>query len=116
MTGHPALDDSNLQAPPRTRRGRLVRRIWLVFRFAPDAVEEEVAGALDVGFGFGVSVEVHDLPLGSLFADGAVGGPLGEAGGVGVAGAREVGPIGPHLVGQLAVFGTPDGLGAGVEG
>ena len=45
-----------------------------------------------------------------------VGGPVGEAGAVGVAGAGEVGPVAADLVGELAVFGTPDGLGAGVEG
>src|SRR5258705_716476 len=79
--------------------------------FSPDAVEEEVGVALGVRLGFGVGVEVHDLPLLRL-----VYRPVGEAGGVGVSGAGEVGPIGADLVGELAVFGTPDGLGAGVEG
>jgi hypothetical protein len=55
---------------------------------------------------------VHDLPV----AGSVVGGPLREAGAVGVAGAREVGPVGADLVGELAVFGTPDGFGARVEG
>ena len=45
-----------------------------------------------------------------------VGGPFGEAGTVGVAGAGEVGPVGADLVGEFTVFRTPDGLGAGVEG
>ena len=44
-----------------------------------------------------------------------VDGPVGEAGAVGVAGAGEVGPVGADLVGELAVFGTPCGFGAGVE-
>src|SRR6266851_5049914 len=88
----------------------------LIFGFAPELVEEEVACALGVGFGFGGGVEVHDLPLGSFFAGGVVGGPVGKAGAVGVAGAGEVGPVGADLFGELAVFGTPDGFGAGVEG
>ena len=74
-----------------------------VFWLAPDAVEEEVAVALGVGLGFGGGVEVHDLPV----ARRLVGGPVGEAGGVGVAGAGEVGPVLPHLVGEVAVFGAP---------
>jgi hypothetical protein len=53
---------------------------------------------------------MHDLPLLRL-----VDGPEGEVGAVGVAGAGEVGPVGADLVGELAVFGTPCGLGAGVE-
>src|SRR5580704_10350058 len=110
--------------PDATRDLAIVQAAWcgddwvgsraggLAFRLAPDAVEEEVAVALGVGFGFGVGVEVHDLPL----VCRVVGGPVGEAGAVGVAGAGEVGPVGADLVGELAVFGTPGGFGAGVEG
>jgi hypothetical protein len=55
---------------------------------------------------------VHDLPV----AWSVIGWPLREASAVGVADAREVGPVGADLVGELAVFGTPDGFGARVEG
>ena len=54
---------------------------------------------------------MHDLVLVGRRA----GGPVGQAGAVGVAGAGEVGPVLADLVGELAVFGAPDGLGAGVE-
>ena len=43
-------------------------------------------------------------------------GQSGRPVAVGVAGAGEVGPVGADLVGELAVFGTPGGFGAGVEG
>ena len=68
--------------PDATRDLAIVQAAWcgddwvgsraggLAFRLAPDAVEEEVAVALGVGFGFGGGVEVHDLPLVSIFAGG----------------------------------------------
>src|ERR1700733_7707529 len=87
-------------------------RWWSVLWFAPDLFEEEVTVALGVGFGGGGGVEVHELPLGG----GVVGGPDGKAGGVGVTGAGEVRPVGADEVGELAVFGAPGGLGAGVQG
>ena len=74
-------------------------------------LEEEVAGAEGVGPGFGGGIEVHDLPLG-----GAVGGPGGDFGTVGIAVAGEVGPVELHLFGEGAVFGADGGLLAGVEG
>ena len=83
-----------------------------LLRFGPDAVEEQVAGALGVGFGFGGGVEVHDLPV----VLGAIGRPDGEVGGVGVAVAGEVGPVLLDLGGEGAVFGTDGGSLAGVEG
>ena len=67
---------------------------------------------MGVGLGFGVGVEVHDLPV--VF--GAVGGPDGEVGGVGVAVAGEVGPVLLDFGRESAVFGTYGGLLAGVEG
>ena len=63
--------------------------------------------------GGGGGVEVHDL----VVVGGVVGGPVGKrgVGGIGVAGAGEVGPVLLHQVGEGAVFGADGHSGAGVE-